>query len=338
MSHEDLRFLVVASDSLGQRFDPSLPKKLAREVATLAKAVKKANRAGFAYEDDTRAAASRMLALLKLHTGTVETTCVQERVKRDRPGRPRKDEVLETRSVWRLSIELYVDNAQVTAARHRASCLVLVSNWTTKEWDDVRLLSEYRRPYLVEGHTGFRWLKGPASVAPVFLKSPQRIRAMGLVLILALVVRNCILGRLRTDLAAQNATLPHPFTKKADAKPTTEMTFEHFSELLTQVVILGEESRRMPMNSQRPSRGCSSCLGWTEASSLLVSANSEVDLLQPRKCEIQPSRCGETPSPACFWSGLTALPAGHERSRRPPRAPPEGVRHLAVMRRTHPPG
>jgi len=104
----------------------------------------------------------------------------------------------------------------------------------------------------VEGHTGFRWLKGPAAVAPVFLKSPQRIRAMGLVLILALVVRNYIQGKLRAELAAQQATLPHPFTKKADSKPTTEMTFEHFSGLLTQVVTFGEESRRLPMKLSAP--------------------------------------------------------------------------------------
>ena len=38
--------------------------------------------------------------------------------------------------------------------------------------------------------------------------------AMGLVLILALMVRNYIQGTLRSELAARGETLPHPFTKK----------------------------------------------------------------------------------------------------------------------------
>jgi hypothetical protein len=37
-----------------------------------------------------------------------------------------------------------------------------------------------------------RWLKGPAAVAPVFLETPTRRRALGLVLVLALMVRNFV--------------------------------------------------------------------------------------------------------------------------------------------------
>ena len=94
------------------------------------------------------------------------------------------------------------------------------------------MLSEYRHPHSIECPTGFRWLKGPAAMAPVFLKTPCRIRAMGLVLILALMVRNCIQGTLRTELAERDETLPHPFTRKEEDSLTPEMAFEHFGGLI----------------------------------------------------------------------------------------------------------
>ena len=125
---------------------------------------------------------------------------------------------------------------------------MLATDWTEEAWNNERVLSEYRHQHLIEGHTGFRWLKGPAAVAPVFLKTPQRIRAMGLVLILALMVRNYIQATLRTQLRMRDETLPHPFTKKPERSLTPEMAFEHFSGLQGVVVRLGPETtRRMPV-------------------------------------------------------------------------------------------
>ena len=70
---------------------------------------------------------------------------------------------------------------------------------------------------------------------------------MGLVLILALMVRNYIQGVLRNELAARNETLPHPFTRKEETSLTPEMAFEHFGGLMGQIVTLGEHRRRMPV-------------------------------------------------------------------------------------------
>jgi transposase len=63
-----------------------------------------------------------------------------------------------------------------------------VTDWDADEWS-ARVLDEYRHQSMVEGHTGFRWLKRPAAVAPVFLETPTRIRALGFVFMIALMVR-----------------------------------------------------------------------------------------------------------------------------------------------------
>ena len=63
----------------------------------------------------------------------------------------------------------------------------------------------------------------------MFLKTPRRIRAMGLVLVLALMVRNYIQFTLRGELKRRDETLLHPFTKKAVDDLTTEMAMDWFA-------------------------------------------------------------------------------------------------------------
>ncbi|MEM6929732.1 MAG: IS1634 family transposase [Myxococcota bacterium] len=264
-SREPMRFLVVASDSLREQFDNKLHKTLEREATAVDKKLKPLNAKGFSCEEDARKAAATLPGLAPLHQVTATLTSEPERVKRAKAGRPRKDEVVETRTVWRLEVTLEVDDERVEAARRRAGCFVLVSDWTEELWSDEELLAEYRQQHLIEGHTGFRWLKGPAAVAPVFLKTPHRIRAMGLVLILALMVRNSIQATMRRQLAERNETLPHPFTKKPESKLTTEMAFEHFGGLLTQVVTLGEHTRRMPVRLSDPARHLLDLFGMDES-------------------------------------------------------------------------
>lgn len=246
-SVENLRFLVIWSDALAARFDEALGPKLERDEERLQKEAKRAVGRGFRCEDDAREAADRIVAKAELHRVTITLTSEEKPVKRAGPGRPRSDEARETTSVWRFALTFERDEERIAAARRRRGCFVLVSDWTAEEWDDERVLTEYRHQHVVEGHTGFRWLKGPAAVAPVLLKTPSRIRAMGLILMLALMVRNYIHATIRTELAARGETLAHPFTKKPETHLTPEMAFEHFAAVLTQVVRLGEHSRRMPV-------------------------------------------------------------------------------------------
>jgi len=247
VSKETLRFLVVWSDALAERFDESLEPKLARDEEKLTAAARQASGRGFGCENDAREAARRIVAKAELHRVTVTVTSEEKPVKRAHAGRPRKGEERETTTVWRFALGFERDEDLIAATRRRRSCFVLVSDWLVDAWDDRRVLAEYRHQHIVEGHTGFRWLKGPAAVAPVFLKTPTRIRAMGLVLMLALMVRNYIQGTLRAQLKERGETILHPFTKLQQTNLTPEMAFEHFAAVATQVVRVGEHSRRMPI-------------------------------------------------------------------------------------------
>ena len=225
------RYLVVWSDVLAGKFDRGLPERLQRESEDFLTQHERVFAKGFACEKDARSAANRLLRKLELHTVEQEVRCEEHRVKRDKPGRPRKGEAPQTETLWFVEFSLEPDAEAIAAARREASCFVLLSDWLHDAWDDRRVLAEYRHQYIIEGHTGFRWLKGPAAVAPVFLNKPERIRALGLILVLALMIRNHIQYTLRQGMRERNRGVDHPFRKKEDQKLTTEMAMEWFGEI-----------------------------------------------------------------------------------------------------------
>ena len=80
---------------------------------------------------------------------------------------------------------------------------------------------------MIEGHQGFRWLKSVGEVAPVLLHTPERIAALGLVFVLALMVRNYIQFTLRQRLAETGETVPDRLDRPTQG-PTTETAFLSF--------------------------------------------------------------------------------------------------------------
>jgi transposase len=239
-SNRPMRFLVVHSDALLRRFDESLAAKLDRQREAVEKRARATLGEGFACRADALAAAARLDGIaewLKVEAEAVEVT---ERVKLARPGRPKKDELPEFKTRFEVQLKLEPDEAAIADARRRAGCFVLISDWTVDQRPDADILAEYRHQALVEGHTGFRWLKGPGAVAPVFLETPTRIRALGLVLVLALMVRNFIQFRLRREMAAQKKPVLHPLRKKADDHLTTEMALLWFAGQVSTLVQMGD--------------------------------------------------------------------------------------------------
>ncbi|MFZ2956453.1 MAG: hypothetical protein WA705_06150 [Candidatus Ozemobacteraceae bacterium] len=68
-------------------------------------------------------------------------------------------------------------------------------------------------------------MKGPLAVAPLFLKTPGRIRALGFVFILALQVFALFQNLFREALKKRGGTSPHPGRKRT-LNPTTRGILE----------------------------------------------------------------------------------------------------------------
>ena len=70
----------------------------------------------------------------------------------------------------------------------------------------------------------------------MLLKKPERIAALGLVLVLTLMVRNYVQFTVRTALAERGETIGYYDRKRETAKPTAEVIWSHF--IMAQHVVL----------------------------------------------------------------------------------------------------
>ena len=101
------------------------------------------------------------------------------------------------------------------------------------------VLRSYKEQHGVE--TSFRFLKDPLIVNDLFLKKPQRIEALGMVLLLSLLVWSLIERTLREYVKQNDTTLPG-WDNKQTTKPTTYMLTWMFTGII--VIHWGHQRRQ----------------------------------------------------------------------------------------------
>lgn len=248
---EPMTLLVVHSDSQLMGFDNALIKRLVREERQFLGAVKKANKRKLKCREDAEAARDDALALLKMQRCDLQIVETQIVEKRRAPGRPKTGEAPPTRTEYRLEYEdLERDDEAIAKARFHASHYMLVTD--REDWDDARILSEYRHQSMIEGSCGFRWLKNVARVAPVFLKTPHRIAALGLVFVLALMVRNYLQFELRRELEGCDQTVRGRKPRVRTKKPTAETALLNFMGMSSVLFFVGEAFVQRRVERLRP--------------------------------------------------------------------------------------
>lgn len=263
----ELRFLVVASPGLEEREEGVIQARITEEKTRIDTTARKLEKRHFSCRDDALAAIAPLQASYRFHKVevTVESKEIEE--KRAKRGRPPKGEKPPTSLVWVVgSVVVRLDEDAVERARFHTRHFVLITDHKDEQaWSDARILTTYCEQHIIEGHTGFRWIKGPAAVAPVFLKTPSRVAALGLVLILALMVRNYLEWAVRTALAKTEETLPN-LNGQPTKKPSTENVFYYFRDVRVVRVGLADDIKHRELEGLRPeARRVLELLGWSVA-------------------------------------------------------------------------
>jgi transposase len=144
----------------------------------------------------------------------------------DKPGKPKPD-AIPLRISFRVTATVVAIDSELTAQRVRCGRFILATNVL-----DAAVLSasdalrEYKAQQGVE--RGFRFLKDPLFfAASVFLKSPKRIAALGMIMALCLLVYNLGQRQLRQALAQQDETIPNQLGKPTSS-PTLRWVFQCF--------------------------------------------------------------------------------------------------------------
>ena len=230
-----LRALVVESPKLREQKMRSLEKRRAAEGVRFAKRIKALVSREFRCKADAEAALERFLAgPNEFHSFEAAARYEDLRAKRDRPGRPCKDEQPRLRRVWRVDVEASEDDEAFEAAAFALGCFVLATDLPREgkqAHSDGELLEAYKAQQSVEGCMA--WAKGPLEVAPVFLKTPRRVAALCAVYVLALMVYALIQRDTRRRLKLAQTTMPGNRGQGWTARPTTEVLFRLFEGINT---------------------------------------------------------------------------------------------------------
>lgn len=245
-----MRCVVVHSSTLDGRTNRRIDNDLDSTEEDLEDAVGQLADRSFACEPDAQEAWETWLddhddSCFEFEAEVVET---EQKKSRDKPGRPPKDwDPYET--VYKIAASVQRDAAAIAHRKKRASCFVVVTSLEdSEEWAGEDVLQEYKEQQAVERR--FRVVKDPKRVGPVFLDRPDRVEALGYVMLMALLVYSLIERRAR--VALQGADEPMDLAGGPTSfRPTGRRVLERFENMLVSRV---DGKREIPDNVDVPKR------------------------------------------------------------------------------------
>lgn len=230
------RALVIHSDAYDERRVKKLERTLAKDKAEAERLAREQEKIEYACAPDAQAAVSR-LPKGRFHelVGQVEEEPIYT------TGRPKANgERKIKRTAYRLKISLKPREQAIARARAEAGCFVLVTNEPEESSGGLsskELLRAYQDQHSVEQNFGF--LKDPVIVNALFLKSPRRIEALGLILVLALMIWRLMERTMRVSLKESNAKVIG-WNNRQTSRPTSFMMTTKF----VSVIVIRTDERR----------------------------------------------------------------------------------------------
>lgn len=160
-----------------------------------------------------------------------------EKRSRGNPGKQPKPPEIQT--TWQVCFtDLQPDPEKVKRLEQKSESFVLMTNHSAEQLDDREILRRYKEQRVVE--VEFHLLKQPSMASRVFLKKPERIEALLMLLHVALLVRALLQTKVREKLQH----LPEIPRLDFDNKPLRAPTAEKVLLLLAPVTIVTEHPGR----------------------------------------------------------------------------------------------
>jgi transposase len=224
------RAIVVHSSSQDQRRQKQLERELQASAATLDARTREVTHQEYFCRADAEAAAAKLRAQQSAYH-YVEVQ-VEEHPKYG-PGRPSQKQPRVVKALrYGLKVTLH-ERVEVVARKvQEMGCFVLLTNVPTAgemAHSALEVLRAYKEQHGVEQN--FAFLKDPVIVNSLFLKKPERIEALGLVLLLALLLWRLVERALRVHVETTGKPLPG-WDKRETQKPTAFMMMTKFAAVM----------------------------------------------------------------------------------------------------------
>jgi transposase len=232
----EVRFLVAHSSQLAQRQAHSYAKGQAKEAGVVAGHIQKVLARSFACLADAEAAIleyegrgtgghGRKPGVWRYHEVSYQVEAFNQRKKRSLRGRPARDEKTEEETRYRLRAKA----APRERGEEAKGWMVLATTVSPAQCSDVQVLETY----LAQSTTvepGFRWIKNPAAITPVWLEKPERIAALAMLTVVGLLVYALIQRQVRLYLQSREQLLPG--NKGLTATPTGAVILSLFTQVM----------------------------------------------------------------------------------------------------------
>jgi transposase len=235
VAQEELRFVVVHSSQLAQQQTQTYTAAQVKEAKTVADHVRQVQARWFACLPDAEAAIAayegqgpghrgRRPHPWRYHAVRYRIVADTRRTRRARRGRPAKMDPPPLESGYRLVVE----GEALANPDEDNGWTVLATTVSAEGGADGEILQAYQdQNTTVE--PGFRWIKNPAAIAPVWLEKPERIAALAMLTVLGLLVSSVIQRQVRLYLHTHDQQIPG--NKGLTAAPTAAVVVALFAQV-----------------------------------------------------------------------------------------------------------
>jgi transposase len=228
----EIRFLVVHSSQLADQTAVAYAAAQAKEAERLAEHIRRVEARWFACAADAEAAIAdyegrgqgrrgRPPHPWRYHALHYRVEALSVPKKRTRRGRPPKTEGPQVEVRYRL----VVHREALVPAEDTYGWTVLATTVQPEVCTDTEILQAYQEQHITV-EPGFRWIKNPAAISPVWLEKPERIAALAMLTVVGLLVYAVIQRQVRLYLRDHERHIPG--NKGLTATPTAAVVFALF--------------------------------------------------------------------------------------------------------------
>ncbi len=231
LCHQDVhqRWVIIFSNHAYQREIKTLEKNITQEHEQQTKALWHLSHQNYQCQEDANQALILLERKLKYHQCVFEIKEVNKHKGRGRPKKGAQGELFG----YQIHGELERDEAEIKRYRNQKGRFILATNQIDREaLPDNQVLTEYKAQAKTE--QGFRFIKDNTfEVASIFLKKPERITALMMVMTLCLMVYSFAQYELRCALEKNDETIPNQ-----NGQPTKNPTMKWVYRLFHGIQIL----------------------------------------------------------------------------------------------------
>lgn len=237
------RWILFYSEKAYQRESKTLDKKVEQEYSEQDKIWWHLSNRIFTCKDDAQNEAEAQKQRLKYHELTFSIVEVKKHAHRGRPKPGEQPTVVG----YQIEYALHLDESKVSKIRSRKGRFILATNQLDEATlSNADILQEYKAQSGTE--QGFKFIKGDTfQVDSVFLKTPERIEALMMVMTLCLMVYGVSEYDLHQSLQAAKETILSQ-TKKPTDKPSLRWVYFLFRVVTEINITIGKHTKKLIAN------------------------------------------------------------------------------------------